>query len=76
MESTTLFDAVRSIESTSHSFGELLVSTKFGAIEELRFVDEFVTQHGVHTFGWNLILPNLNVVVLVLIINRLETAIV
>ena len=76
LESATWFDAIRSVESTSHGFGKLLVSSKFGAIEELGFVDEFVAQHGVHTFSWNLILPKLHVVILVLVINRLETAIV
>ena len=76
LESATWFDAIRSVESTSHGFGKCLVSSKFGAIEELGFVDEFVAEHGVHTFSWNLILPKLDVVILVLIVNRLETAIV
>ena len=51
-----------------------LVPAQFSRIEKLWLVDEIVVEHRVHTFGWNLVISELDILGLVHIVVRLEAA--
>lgn len=57
-------------------FCKLFISSELWTIIELRVVDEFITDHGISTLCWYLIVTKMNIFVLVLIINWLESTIV
>lgn len=52
---------------------KLLISAQLSAIEQRRIVSVLIAEHGVHTFRRNLVIAHLNILVLVLLINRVET---